>query len=569
MKRLKVAYWHRSKRFRDLLFCLWVGLVPAAQALSAGDEVVVVYNAKLTESKRVADYYALKRQVPSTQVLGLPLATNLEMSRAEFRDALQRPLAKALADKKLWRIGSHIVPATNNQPRRVEWRPTFSRIRYLVLCYGVPSTILADPNLVEPGAEQLRPELRRNEAAVDSELALLPLVQQKLLLAGPIPNPVYGTTNTAHLHPTNGVLVVSRLDGPSPEIARGLVDKALEAERDGLWGRTYFDLRNVNDPVYKAGDAWIRSAAEVCARMGFDTVLDEGPGTFPAGFPMSQIAFYAGWYDEHVSGPFAQPQVEFMPGAFAYHLHSYSAAELRNPSAHWVGPLLARGATITMGCVQEPFLSGTPDLGVFTARLMYSGFTFGEAAYASQPVLSWQTAVIGDPLYCPFARTLEQRLEDLQQRQSKMVEWAFLRLLNLNFGNGKSLADCSAFLEQFPLRTNSAALTEKLGDFYAAQGKPSSAVHEYLSALQLKPSPQQRLRLLLELGERLPALQRDTEAYDLYRTVLREYPTYPDKNFIYARLLALAQKLGKKDEAAQYSAVLNGTNQSAATVERR
>ena len=40
---------------------------------------------------------------------------------------------------------------------------------------------------------------------------------------------------------------------------------------------------------------------------------------------MSQIALYAGWYERNASGPFAQPKVEFMPGAFAYHLHSFSA----------------------------------------------------------------------------------------------------------------------------------------------------------------------------------------------------------------------------------------------------
>jgi hypothetical protein len=37
------------------------------------------------------------------------------------------------------------------------------------------------------------------------------------------------------MHPTNGILLVTRLDGPSASIARGLVDKALEAETNGLW----------------------------------------------------------------------------------------------------------------------------------------------------------------------------------------------------------------------------------------------------------------------------------------------------------------------------------------------
>ena len=53
-----------------------------------------------------------------------------------------------------------------------------SKIRYAVLCYGVPLRILKDPTIKEEVEEQLRPELRRNEAAVDSELACLPLLER-------------------------------------------------------------------------------------------------------------------------------------------------------------------------------------------------------------------------------------------------------------------------------------------------------------------------------------------------------------------------------------------------------
>jgi len=78
--------------------------------------------------------------------------------------------------------------------------------------------------------------------------------------------------------------MVTRLDGPSAEIARGLVDKAIEAETDGLWGRAYFDLRGVTDPGYKPGDDWIRAASEICQRLGFETVVDEKPRHFLRSF---------------------------------------------------------------------------------------------------------------------------------------------------------------------------------------------------------------------------------------------------------------------------------------------
>lgn len=523
-------------------------------AAHPGDEVVIVYNSLLPESKAVAEHYATRRQVPASQVFGFPLSTNEDVSRAEFRDSLQLPLNKTLEDKKLWHVASRIFHATTNHEGRAEWRVVESKIRYAVLCYGVPLRILSDPNFKEPAADKLRPELRRNEAAVDSELTLLPLVEEKLPLAGPIPNLLYAATNETWLHPTNGVVLVARLDGPTPAIARGLVDKALEAEKDGLWGRAYFDLRGVSDPGYKLGDTWIRSAADLCRRLGFPTVLDENPGTFPPAFPMDHIAYYLGWYDSDVSGPFAQPTVEFMPGAFAYHLHSYSAPSLRTTNRFWAGPLLAKGATATMGCVHEPYLGGTPDLAVFTERFILNGFTFGEAACASQSVLSWQTTVIGDPLYRPFGTGFEQQHQALVQSRSKLLEWSLLRWVNLNMANGKSAAEAVAVLDGLAPTHQSAILSEKLGDLYLAQGKPSSATLVYEQALKLDPSPQQRVRLLLTLAEQLLALEREPEAYADYQQLVHDYPDYPDKLAIYKKLLPLAQKLKKSADADQYQA---------------
>jgi uncharacterized protein (TIGR03790 family) len=521
-------------------------------AENPGDEVIVIFNTKLSESKEIADYYAQRRHVPPSQVFGYGLPTTEDMTRDQFRDALEKPLAKSLQSKKLWRTGPRTLPATTNRPSRVEPFVLESKIRYAVLCYGVPLRILRDPNLREPAAESLRPEVRRNEAAVDTELALLPVMDQKLPLAGPLSNPVFGTTNVSLLHPTNAVLLVTRLDGPTASIARGLVDKALEAEEHGLWGRAYFDLRKISDPAYKIGDDWIHNSAEICRHLGFETVVDENPGTFPAGFPMSQIAFYAGWYDENVSGPFAQPVVEFMPGAFAYHLHSFSAASLRTTNKNWVGPLLAKGVTATMGCVAEPYLGGTPDVGVFTARFLYQGFSFGEAAYAAQPVLSWQTTIVGDPLYRPLAKNPDLLAKELEQNQNPLLSWVFLRLLNLNLANGRPMADWVQRLEDLPLTKHDAVLAEKLGDLYEAQGKPSSAVYAYEQALKLNPSPQQRIRLRFTLAEKLPPLGRELEAYEDYQQLLKETPNYPDKVGVYQRLLPLAQKLNRNADAEYY-----------------
>jgi len=541
---------------RSVLAFTVVAMLLLAQTtgLGSGEEVVVIYNSRVPASKKLAEYYATQRDVPKAQVLGFALPETENMTRAEYADKLEKPLAKKLESAKLWRIGTREVPATNGLPVRLENRVLDSKIRYAVLCYGVPLRILADNTLLEPAEMRMRPELRRNEAAVDSELACLPLFKTEYPRVGLMNNPVYGVTNATWIHPTNGVLIVARLDGPTPEIARGLVDQARQAEQDGLWGRAYIDLRNTGELGLKQGDDWIRIASEVCKTTGFETVIDPGGGLFPTGFPMSHIAFYAGWYSEHVIGPFDSPTVEFMPGAFAYHLHSFSAASLRDTNRNWLGPLLARGVTATMGTVNEPYLGGTPDVGAFAARFLFFGMTFGEAACAGQSVLSWQTTVVGDPLYRPFGKPPRKLHEELEARQSKLVEWSHLRVANLNLARGGNAAETVAYLEDVAHTKRSAVLSEKLGDLYAVQGKPSASVAAYEQALGLEPSRLQRLRLRLQLVEKLQALNREEDTFANYEKLLEENPALPDKLSTYRKLLTLAQKLGKPEAVAKYEA---------------
>jgi uncharacterized protein (TIGR03790 family) len=522
----------------------WAALAcSSAGAAESGDLAVVIYNSNLPDSKAVARHYADKRGVPGTQVFGFDLPASEAITRAEFRDKLQKPLLATLQKAKLFTF-----EAPTNGPGRDDrsWKLARAKIRYAVLCYGVPLKIQGDSTLSEAGSEKVRAEMRRNEAAVDSELALLPIFHSSPHLFGPYSNRAYMATNGGALHPTNGILMVARLDGPSASIARGLVDKALQVERDGLWGRAYFDSRGLTNGPYKIGDDWMRGSAEIARRVGFETVLDTNAETFSASFPMSHIALYAGWYDGNVSGPFARSKVEFMPGAIAYHLHSYSAASIRTPSAHWVGPLLDRGVTATMGCVEEPYLEGTPDLPVFFSRLMLLGFSFGEAAYAAQGSLSWQTTVVGDPLYRPFAHQPPQLHAELSARESKLIEWSILRAINQNMALGEAPAQYVEFLQKIAATTNSAVLLEKLGGLFSSVGQPEAAVKSYQRSLEQGPSPQQQIRLMLAIGAAFEGLGRTEEAYTTYQRFVKSFPEFPELGTIYKKLTSLADRLGKQ-----------------------
>jgi tetratricopeptide (TPR) repeat protein len=346
--------------------------------------------------------------------------------------------------------------------------------------------------------------------------------------------------------------MVTRLDGPSARLAMGLVDKAIDAETHGLWGRAYFDQRGLTNGEYVLGDQWINAAAEISRQTGFETVVDTRAATFPSSFPLSHVAFYAGWYDADVSGPFSLADVEFMPGAVAYHLHSFSAKVLRTAEAHWAGPLIAKGATVTVGYVGEPYLSGTLDLPQFWGRFIILGGSLGEAIYGAQPVLSWQATVIGDPLYRPFGRSepgqsLGDRLRMLHRllgkENSPYVEWSHLQVANLNLVRGFPVSEVVAYLEEQSMNCPSAVLREKLGNLYRLQGEVSLAINAYRAALGLEPRRQQRKRLMLELAELLSG-SHQREALAVYEQFVAVYADYPELPFILERMRRLRLDLG-------------------------
>ena len=514
----------------------WVSSTRAGE-LETGASVVVIYNSRVADSKAVAAHYAAARHVPESQVIGLDLPTGDSMTRDEFINGLQHPLAARLTESKLWVIGDRgpgLPPLIGSQ------------IRYATLCYGVPFRVANDPNHKENGMEKISTELRVTGCSVDSQLALLPW-GDKAPWIGIVPNAFYGVTNTRYMHPTNGLLLVTRLDGPSAKIASGLVDKAMEAETNGLWGRAYFDSRGITNGPYALGDEWIRTTARVARQLGFETTLDEKEEVWGPSYPMSHIAFYAGWYSQDAWGPFLQPSVEFMPGAFAYHLHSFSAQYLRDSSTRWVGPLLAKGVTITMGCIDEPYLPLTPDVSAFFGRFVFFGNTFAEAAYACQEVLSWQTVTIGDPLYRPFFKKTSDLEQELTARGSPLAAWSNLMEANQNIAAGADRATVLRFLQKSPNR-HSPILLEKTGEIYMEQKRFNLAIETYEDVVKKADSAGQKLRAMHTLGDLRSTYGPDQKAYDVFQNMLKEFPDYAGKALVYQKLIPIARRLGKKDE---------------------
>lgn len=540
-------------RFFLVSLCVFGGSSARAED---GTAVVVVYNKNVKASKEVADHYAEKRGVPARQIIGLSLPEGENISRKDFAAKMWQPLWRTFEKEKLFRVKSASIQGTNATDIRTYWKVVESPVRYIVLCYGVPLRVEHDPSLHEPQEASLPAQFHNNGSAVENELCLLPLFNLKLPAVGFLNNPNYGQTNTALLHPTNGLIMVTRLDGPTPEIAKGLVDKALAGEAKGLWGRAYVDSRNIHDGDYLLGDEWMRAAAIWTRAAGFETVLDENPEVFPTWYPMSHIAFYAGWYTDTVAGPFTRTKVEFMPGAFAYHLHSGSASTLRNPSQSWVAPLLAAGAACTMGSVDEPYLSGTPDVGTFARLFLLRGQSFGEAAYACNMTLSWKTAVVGDPLYRPMARDLRTTHEQFEATHDPLLAWSHMGVINRNENLKTPPTALVTYIEEIKDHADSAVLMEKLGDLNQELGKPASALDSWQKALPRADSLQQTIRLKLTIADALIAADKPGEALDLLDGFLKSYPDFSNRKGVLAKAVPLAEKTGRKEAEAAYRAEL-------------
>jgi uncharacterized protein (TIGR03790 family) len=513
-------------------------------AEAAGNEVLVIYNAQMPASEAVARHYAQRRSVPDSQLLGLRLPDSGTISRADYVSGIQEPVRKYLVEKGLaeWVPDSSSPPQGRKATARNRLRLIRSEIRYLLLCYGVPWYIPHDSSM-RSETEGIPAQFLRNDASVDDELALLP----RLGFNDPIatsPNPIVGATNAAQIHPTNGVFMVTRLDGPTPEIARGLVDKALEAESRGLWGHAYIDLRAITNGPYWWGDRMITNAAVAAKRLGFDTFVDNQPASLGVGYPLSQVALYIGWYDSGVTGPFYRASVEFLPGAFAYHLHSFSAANLRSASENWVGPLLARGATATMGCVAEPYLEFTPNPAMFLERWGYVGMTLGEAATAAHPVLSWQTVVVGDPLYRPFGRPLADDGKRLDDANDPRTAYALVRNANLQVMAGRPVEAVRDQLEGQRWATNHAVVAEKIGRLYWSGIRVRRALEWYDTALSLtNATPMQRRRLLLDSIEAHRVLGQPAEAYRCLEQLIVTSPPDVDRQELRIRQLQFARDM--------------------------
>ena len=386
------------------------------------DEILVIANRQISASKRIAEYYRKKRKIPDKNIIYLALGHN--PSETIKRDEYEKNLA---------------LPIRKRLQRRFP-----GEIRCLVTIYGIPVKVgpqgpipgkgrkinelkgllseekqkleqLKQNSALNPQQKsiqtkqinqkltQIKGEIGRlsgheTNASVDSELSML-LYQsydlyrwQPNLLRGQVPGLGYRT------------LMVSRLDGPDEEIVKGLIDKALTAEKTGLKGNAYIDSRGiVKKDLYGYFDQSLRDLGEFIHSNTQMPIKAEQTGKLFQPGDCPQTAVYCGWYSvrKYVDA------FDFVDGAVGFHIASYEAQKLRDPSSStWCAAMIRDGITATLGAVDEPYLHSFPQPKEFFSEL-FRGTCLVEAYYRTKPFNSWQLILIGDPLYRPFKKTTE------------------------------------------------------------------------------------------------------------------------------------------------------------------
>jgi uncharacterized protein (TIGR03790 family) len=245
----------------------------------------------------------------------------------------------------------------------------------------------------------------RTGAAVDSELTLL--MAENFPKVSWLPNPLNlrFDHNPGMQKFRRAVVMVGRLDGPTPEIACRLVDDALEAEKNGLTGTCYLDARGLKGEGRVGGYDWfdahlVHLAQIMKTQSTMKAVLDQNPALLPPG-SCTQAALYCGWYSlaKYVAS------CTWQKGAVAYHVASAEATTLRRPGSQvWCRRMLQEGVAATLGPVSEPYLMAFPLPDDFFPLLMAGELSLLEVYFRTLPQLSWQMILIGDPLYTPFKK---------------------------------------------------------------------------------------------------------------------------------------------------------------------
>lgn len=372
---------HRIVSPAILLSILMLPLA-ACGADALNNRVLVVYARNSGDSESVAKHYAAMRHIPPDHLCPIRLRDpsaprlNAEEYEKDVKNPVAACLSKAGKEKILYIVLAYVRPYRLD-PGGLH---NYSLDSFLSDVWDYYTTKIFDPvpRFVQPYYADNR----------SKEDVYLPFVSLANFRSHPEAEIIYS---------------VWRLDGPTVEIARSLVDKAMKAESaHGPRGQACIDEQEDPRPSpyqgARMGDWDLYRAARILRAAGFSVSEDNYHtefGTAPSG-TCHGAALYSGWYKyNNYNDAFTWNE-----GAIGFHLDSASVLDPRG-GKNWSYNALQRGITVTSGAMDEPYLAGLPRPdGVFHDLL--AGANVGDAFLRNTRFLKWMIVNIGDPLYTPF-----------------------------------------------------------------------------------------------------------------------------------------------------------------------
>jgi len=359
---------------RSALFLLPViAFLVSAQTSASGADILLVVNSNAVVSRQIADYYRLRRGVPSANVCFISAPEDETIYWRTYVDRIETPIANCLKKAGL-----------------------VEKVLYIVLTMGVPLRIDGKGGSLEVS----------EHSSVDSDLALLysKLKGSQFPQAGAIPNPYFGKRDVPFRHPLVPIYLVTRLAAYDLAEVKGMIDRSLAARNRGKF---------VIDAGGSTGDGnnWLRSAAMLLPPDR--VVFDDSPAVL---YDQREVIGYASWGSNDANRKRRWSGFHWLPGAIATEFVSTNARTLKRPPdtwnitgfqdrEHWWGnspqslsaDYIHEGVTGISGNVFEPFLAGCvrPEY-LFPAYA--GGRNLAESYYLALPFLSWQGVIFGDPL---------------------------------------------------------------------------------------------------------------------------------------------------------------------------
>ncbi len=409
-----------------------------ASALTWGaidkNKVFVVVNSANEKSVKLAKDYCKFRDIPEANIVLLNIPQNNGVvSRKFFSDNIEKPLfAELLRKGGVSAMDLKVLDSMG----RPELLLNAINLDFLVLCKGIPWGVSDLPQ------EKWRTVSVSNaSASVDSEISARFLSSKRY--DGFLKNPAFKKIDS--LWRSFGLIRVARLDGASFDDVYKMIENIAFVENNGLRGRAYLD----KSKRAKLGDDWLDVASDILQKQGFDVSVDERTSVMGWGQRMDYPAFYFGWYSTVPCGYFTMPNFS-AKGMIGWHIYSFSALNM-NLKNSWTSTLISKGATSTDGNVFEPYLGLTRNIAVFVKLVFEHKLLPAEASFASLQVLSWQNIYIGDPLYNPLKKSLDEQLKNLSN--DDFSQYSVIRKANLierEFGSDKARVYLASFVGKIP-----------------------------------------------------------------------------------------------------------------------